>query len=172
MNTRRMWNDDASDSAAYDTMLRVVSGSVPDNAVNWDAFHARLSARAELSLARLRHRRPTLTAVATRVHEFPRRAPTSPQAAWWQHTARWSRVVVPGALAASVALLVAIRTMPKEAHLTTAPKVIASATLDRERSRAAFDSAVVGHASASLVAAPFLPSAADLLIPLGREVTH
>src|SRR5690349_627610 len=51
-----MWSDDATESAAYDTMLRVVSGSVPEHAVSWDAFHARLTVRAELSLARLRSR--------------------------------------------------------------------------------------------------------------------
>jgi hypothetical protein len=79
---------------------------------------------------------------------------------------------VPGAIAASIALVVAIRTMPKETHAPSEPKVFASTTLDPDRSRAAFDSAVVGHASASLVAATFLPSAADLLIPLGGAGAH
>ena len=165
-----MWSNDESDSVAYETMLHVVSGPVPEQAVNWDAFHTHLSARAELPLARLRRPRPVVAAVLTRVHEFPRRAPTPRHSPWWQHTARWSAVVVPGAVAASIALLLAIRTMPKDPYLTTEYEVIAS-SLDGDRSRAAFDSAVVGHASASVVAS-FLPTAADLLIPLGGEVVH
>ena len=167
-----MWSDDAGDSVAYETMLRSVSGAVPDHAVDWDAFHTRLSSRAELGLARLRHPRPALAVVTTRVHEFPRKVPAPRQPAWWQHTARWSPVVVPGALAASIALIVAIRTMPKDARATSEAKVIASSTIDGERSRAIFDSAVVGHVSASSVAATFLPSAADLLIPLGSNGVH
>ena len=167
-----MWVDDASDSVACETVLRVVSGAVPDHAVDWDAFHTRLSARAELSLARLRHPRPVGATVVTRVHELPRRVPSPSHSPWWQHTARWSSVVVPGALAASIVLLVAIRTMPKETHLTSETTVTASTTLDGDRSRAAFDSAVVGRASASLVAATFLPSATDLLIPLGHAGAH
>ena len=166
-----MWSDDASDSVELETVLRTVSGTVPDH-IDWDAFHARLNARAELSLARLRRPRPIFATVTPRVHEFPCRAAPSRDPAWWQHTARWSRVVVPGALAASIALLVVIRAMPKETHLTSEANGIASAALDGDRSRAAFDSAVVGHASPSLVAATFLPSAADLLIPLGRAGVH
>ena len=54
-----MWRDEAGDSATYEAMLRVVSGRVPDHAVNWDAFHVRLSTRAELPLTRLRHRDPS-----------------------------------------------------------------------------------------------------------------
>ena len=168
---RVMWSDDGSDSVELENMLRVVSGAVPDH-INWDTFHTRLNARAELPLARLRHPRPVLTVVTTRVHEFPRRAPAPRDPAWWQHTARWSRVVVPGALAASIALLVVIRAMPKETDGVSDTRVIASTALDSDRSRAAFDSAVVGHASASLVAATFLPSAADLLLPLGQAGVH
>lgn len=167
-----MWSDDGIDAVTYETMLRIVSVRVPDHAIDWDAFNTRLAARAELSLARLRHPRPVVAAVVTRVHEFPRRVPAPRHSPWWQHAARWSPVVVPGALAASIVLLVAIRMVPKEAHLTAEPNVIASASLDGDRSRAVFDSAVVGHASASSVAAAFLPSATDLLIPLGGEVAH
>ena len=168
MTLGRMW-DDVDDTRAYETTLRVTSGAVPDHAVNWEAFHTRLSARAELSLARLRHPRPTLTVTTTHVHAFPRRVQPQRRSAWWQHTARWSPAVVTGALAASVVLVAAIRTMPKESP-TPSTNVVAS-TAGGERSRAAFESAIVGHASASSTASTFLPSAADLLIPLG-EVTR
>ena len=135
-----MWGDDGSDSIGYETMLRVVRGRVPEDAIDWEAFHTRLSARAELSLARLRHPRLVVARVVTRVHELPRRVETPRPSARWQHTARGSRVVIPGALAASIALLAAIRTMPKEAGLTNEPNVVAPTTLDGDRSRAAFDS--------------------------------
>ena len=167
-----MWSDDTADSATYETLLRTASGAVPDHAVDWDAFHTRLAAHAELPLARLRRPRPVLTVVTTRVHVFPRHVSAPRTPAWWQHTARWSRVVVPGALAASIALIVTIRAMPKDTHAASEPKMIASATIDGEHSRAAFDSAVVGHVSASALATTLLPSAADLLIPLGREGAH
>lgn len=66
MNTRSSWNDDASDLVAYEAMLRVVSGSVPEHTISWDTFHTRLNARAELSLARLRHpRRIVVTLLPT-----------------------------------------------------------------------------------------------------------
>jgi hypothetical protein len=76
-----MWSDDATESAAYDTMLRVVSGSVPEQAVNWDAFHARLSARAELSLARLRSRAMFESAVVGHVSAATAAATLRPRAA-------------------------------------------------------------------------------------------
>ena len=163
------WSDDAADAVAYETMLRVASGRIPDDSIDWDAFHTRLAARAELSLARRRHPRPLAASTVTRVHEFPRRPIRPRHCSWWRHMARWSPVVVPGALAASIALLTAIRMMPKEASLTSDTPAIASGPLG-DHSRAVFDSAVVGHAPASVVAASFLPSAAELLIPSCGEV--
>ena len=53
------------DVDALDLMvaLRAASSAVPDEHVDWDAFHRRLSSRAELPLARLRH--PLTAAAAT-----------------------------------------------------------------------------------------------------------
>jgi hypothetical protein len=63
---RSLWNDDATDSLEYETMLRIVTAPIPDHTINWDAFHTHLSTRAELSLARLRHPRHVLTTTVTR----------------------------------------------------------------------------------------------------------
>jgi hypothetical protein len=150
------------------SLLREVSGRVPDESVDWDAFHARLSTRAELSLARLRHPQPAVSLTTTRVHVFPRRMRPQRPPTWWQHAARWSPAVVTGALAASVVLVVAIRTMPKESTSPSSGVVVTTAG-DVDRSRAEFESVVVGHTSASTIASTLLPSAAELLIPLGAE---
>lgn len=166
-----MRHDHVTDSPTYEMTLRVVSGAVPDSAVNWEMFHTRLSAHAELSLARLRHPRPTLAVTTTRVHAFPRRLQPQQRAAWWQHTARWSPAVVAGALAAIVVLVAAIRRAPKESP-TSIASVGASTAGDGGQWRAAFESVVIGHSSGLAIASTFLPSAADLLIPLGGEVAR
>ena len=51
--------DDATDvpvdaTPEYLAMLRQLSGPVPTGDVDWDDFHARLNARAEIALVRLR----------------------------------------------------------------------------------------------------------------------
>jgi hypothetical protein len=160
---RRVDGDD-SDDAAFASLLREVGGVVPEDAVDWDAFHAQLSARAKLSLARLRHPQlaPALHHERTRPIPIRRVAPPSSRH-WWEHTARWSRLTVSSALAASVALVVVIRLTPKDGG----ESALVASTDDVGATRAAFESAVVGHTHTSTVNTVLMPSATDLLIPLG-----
>ena len=69
-----------------------------------------------------------------------------------------------GSVAAGIALIMVVRASPKEAPEAVAVTTIAAAT---DAPRAAFESAVIGRTSASSMRAALLPSAADLLIPLG-----
>lgn len=149
---------------AYLDALFRASGPVPFDDVDWPAFHARLIERAELSLARLRHPHVSQSAAGRRI---PHTAPGAVPLAWWEHAARWSRHVVAGAVAASVALIMVIRASPKEAADTM---VASAATTSKpwDRTRAAFDSVAIGHGTALTIDSVLLPSAADLLIPLGR----
>ena len=144
--------------------LRAASGTVPDEHVDWDAFHRRLSARAELSLARLRHPLTAVPAPTGVVRTMPiRRAPRRVQAAWWEHTARWSRLTIGSALAASVGLVAVIRLTPKDVVDRVDGSSTAQST-DVDGTRAAFESAVIGRTrvATDLV---LMPSAAELLIP-------
>ena len=67
-------------------------------------------------------------------------------------------------VAAGIALIMVVRASPKEAPEAVAVTTIAAAT---DAPRAAFESAVIGRTSAWSMRAALLPSAADLLIPLG-----
>ena len=156
----------AVDIDALDLMvaLRGASGAVPDEHVDWDAFHRRLSSRAELPLARLRHPLTAVPATIGAVRAIPiRRAPERVQSAWWEHTARWSRLTVGSALAASVALVAVIRLTPKDVVDQVDGSVTAQST-DADGTRAAFESAVIGRTrvASDLV---LMPGAAELLIP-------
>src|SRR4051812_38053682 len=72
----------ASDAAMrYTTALREASGRVPEHHVDWDAFHARLSARAELTLARLRYPHLAHRAPDAVGHEHRLDRPAA--RAWW-----------------------------------------------------------------------------------------
>jgi len=144
--------------------LRAASGAVPDENVDWHAFHRRLSARAELSLARLRHPLTAAPATTGVVRTMPiRRAHKRVQSAWWEHTARWSRLTVGSALAASVGLVAVIRLTPKNVVDQVDGSNTAQST-DVDGTRAAFESAVIGRTrvATDLV---LMPSAAELLIP-------
>jgi hypothetical protein len=151
---------------AYMDALFRASGPVPFDDVDWQAFHARLGERAELSLARRRHPHVAPTDADIRIAYT---GPATVPLAWWEHAARWSRPIVAGAVAAGVALIMVIRASPREA----ADAMVASAaTTSRpwDRTRAAFDSVAIGHGTALTIDSALLPSAADLLIPLGRGV--
>jgi len=143
--------------------LRISSGLVPDDSVDWSAFHARLAMRAELSLARLRY--PGVVFAPGQGRILPLRRQRAPVThAWWEHAARWSRMVIGSAIAAGVVLVSVIRLTPKEVASRAAGDI--AAVTNVEQTRAAFELAVIGRDRASLSDATLIPSAADLLIPV------
>ena len=159
---RTPWNPTNDAAARFATALRNASGRVPDHDVDWDAFHARLRTRAELALARLRH--PQVVSLSSPRAQQAWQADSAPLA-WWEHAARWGRTIVPASVAAGIALIMVVRASPKETPDTLVATTIASAT---DGPRAAFESVVVGHGPTSALSAALLPTAADLLIPLGK----
>ena len=65
-----------------------------------------------------------------------------------------------------------VRTSPKETTETsdTATSIVATTNVDQaDGTRAAFESAVVGRAAGWTIDLALMPSAADLLIPLGTS---
>lgn len=92
--------------------------------------------------------------------------------AWWEPAARWSRVAVGAALAAGTALIAVIRTAPKEFAEGSARIVTTTVRDATEGTRAAFESAVVGRTYAETSRSSLMPSAADLLIPIGEDVAQ
>jgi len=161
-----------SDEAAmerYREALGKAGGHVPDENVDWETFHTRLAARAELPLARLRHPR---CAVRVEKQSAVRQLPLCATTRWWEHTARWSRLTVSASVAAGVALMLVVRTSPKEATepSDTATSLVATTNVDQaDGTRAAFESAVVGRTAGWTIDLALMPSAADLLIPLGTS---
>ena len=169
---------DSGDVSAreLDAILLAVSGSVPDGSIDWNAFHRRLSLRAELPLARLRHPRlgdAGVVAVVRRTTPTPIRRVTPVRSRpWWEHAAQWSRVTVGLALAASVVFATVARLTPKESA-DARTQVVASVTAsDAGATRAAFEWAIVGGARAPRIETVLMPSAAELLIPLGDRVVQ
>jgi hypothetical protein len=162
-DSNRLVHDEAG--RGYRAALLQAGGRVPDDQVDWDAFHARLASRAELALARLRNPRVAAQVStrrrATRAGQQPVTVP------WWAHAARWSRLVVAGSVAAGIALIIVVRTSPKETSDTVVATTAAGAE-QTEKTRAVFESAAVGHGSAWSIDAALLPSATDLLVPLGK----
>jgi hypothetical protein len=60
-----------------------------------------------------------------------------------------------------------VRTSPKETTETVATNLATTSTDQVDGTRAAFESAVVGHTGAWTMDSALMPSATDLLIPLG-----
>ena len=150
----------------YSRALVEASGPVPYERVDWTEFHATLAARAELSLTRLRHphlavRSPSRLAVA-----LAKDAPAT--LAWWQYAARWSRLVVGGSIAAGIALILVVRSSPKEMGETVVASAVA-VPYQVEGTRAVFESAALGRGSNWTMDSALLPSIAELLIPLGKR---
>ncbi len=148
---------------AYTRALADASGPVPYERVDWEVFHETLAARAELSLARLRHPhlapRQLVRAVSARA------APAA--LTWWQYMARWSPLIVSASVAAGIALIMVVRASPKE----SVDAVVASAAPSVEqldRTRAVFESAALGRGTRWTMESVMLPSTAELLIPLGK----
>ena len=130
------------DAIELTSTLRNFSGLVPDDSVDWSAFHARLAMRAELSLARLRY--PGVVVAPGQGRTLPLRRQRAPVPhAWWEHAARWSRMVIGSAVAAGVALVAVIRLTPKEMASHTVGDV--AAVTNVEQTRAAFELAVIGR---------------------------
>ena len=96
-----------------------------------------------------------------------RRQPPPVTRAWWEHAAQWSRVIVGSALAASVALVAVIRLTPKEMTSHAGSGMVGLAGNEAEAPRAAFELAVIGRVRTSPTDVALMPSAVDLLIPVG-----
>jgi len=161
---------DAIDVDTRDLMavLRGAGGAVPDDHVDWDAFHRRLSACAELPLARLRHPLPIGYVVTGPVRAMPiRRERRRVPCAWWEHAARWSRLTVGSALAAGVALAAVIRLTPRDV-VDQAGEAVVMSSAGADGPRAAFESAVIGRTRVTTTNLLLMPSAAELLIPSAR----
>jgi len=154
------------DEALYRAVLAATRGRVPDEHVDWDAFHARLRERAELPLARLRH--PRLGVRPTHVPSA-RPAERTKSIAWWEYTARWSRLIIASSIAAGIALVAVVRSSPKE---LSEPVIASTGAGDdaMDSRRAVFESAAVGGTAVWTIDS-LVPSTADLLIPLGGKGT-
>jgi hypothetical protein len=165
---RPLYGPEGEGKSGYTRVLADASGPVPYEYVDWDVFHVRLAARAELSLARLRHPQlapsPVVRATTTRVKALPATL------AWWQYAARWSPLIVSASVAAGMALIIVVRTSPKE----SVDAVVASASPyveQQDGTRAVFESAALGRGTRWTIESALLPSTAELLIPLGKGAT-
>ncbi len=153
-------------ATTYARALVDASGLVPYERVDWDGFHMRLAARAELPLARLRHTRLGPHSLGRSAVALASDAPVT--IAWWEYAARWSRLVVGASVAASIPLIMVVRSSPKDAVDT----IVASATVAPDQgdgTRAVFESAALGRGSKWTIDSVLLPSTAELLIPLGKR---
>jgi len=152
----------------YSRALVDASGPVPYDHVDWTEFHATLAARAELSLARLRH--PHLAEEESPSRLVVGRTKDAPATlAWWQYAARWSRLVVSGSIAAGIALVLVVRSSPKEMGETVVVASAVEVPYQIEGTRAAFESAALGRGSNWTADSALLPSISELLIPLGKR---
>ena len=153
-------------TTSYSRALVEASGPVPYDRVDWTEFHATLVARTELSLAGLRHQHLAALSPSRLVLALANDAP--PTLTWCEYAARWSRLVVSASIAAGIALILVVRSSPKDMGET----VVASAAAvpyQVEGTRAVFESAALGRGSNWTMDSALLPSIAELLIPLGRR---
>lgn len=151
----------------YARALVDASGPVPYEQVVWAEFHATLAARAELSLARLRH--PHLAEGSPRRQVVALAKDVPAALAWWQYAARWSRLVVSGSIAAGIALILVVRSSPKEMGEAVVVASAVQVPYQVEGTRAAFESAALGRGSKWTMDSAMLPSVSELLIPLGKR---
>jgi hypothetical protein len=165
MTDRPATHADKADIPRYREALVDASGRVPDETVDWEAFHVRLAARADLSLARLRHPH---VAGEPQKHQAGRRIPF-PGTQWWEYAARWSRLTISASIAAGIALVAVIRLSPKGTTELGASAMVATNSDPADGTRAAFESAVVGRSSTWTIDSALMPSVTDLLIPLGTD---
>ena len=152
--------DDGSDAPIdttpqYLAMLRRVSGRAPTHDVEWDAFHARLNERAELSLARLRASSAIARASDARVRA-PHRGPS-----WLEYATRPSRVWRPIAAAAAIAIAAGIHALGSDATPLGAIDTSSVATAEIMDARGAFESAVRSGTSPGTIATYLVPASVD-----------
>jgi hypothetical protein len=152
-------DDDATPTTAtpeYLRMLRELSGPVPTRDVDWGAFHARLNARAELPLARLR--KPDAGRPAARDGSRSRlRAPS-----WWEYVSLPAHVWRPIAAAAAIAVAAGIHALRNDVIDTGAIEVTSLASSDLASAQGAFESAVTAGTSSGTVASYLVPSSAEV----------
>lgn len=143
---------DARDDAApeYLAMLRRVTERVPTHGVDWDAFHARLNERAELSLARLRG---PLTRDPGARERVVQRTPS-----WVDYATMPSRLWRPIAAAAAIAIMAGVHALSSDISPLGAIDTISVATSDVAGAQGAFESAVTGRASSGTIASYLVPS--------------
>lgn len=168
MNTpdRPFRNPKHDGTTRYSRSLADASGPVPYEQVDWTEFHATLAARAELSLARLRHPHVALRSPSRLVVALAKDAPAV--LPWWQHAARWSRLVVSASIAAGIPLIMVVRSSPKDMGETVVASAVAVPS-QVEGTRAVFESAALGRGSTWTMDSALLPSISELLIPLGKR---
>ena len=152
-------DDDETPTTAtpeYLRMLREASGPVPTRDVDWDAFHARLNARAELPLARLR--KPDAARAAARDRSRSRIRALS----WWEYASLPSQVWRPIAAAAAIAVAAGIHALRNDVADTGAIDVASLASSEFASAQGAFESAVTAGTPSGTVASYLVPSSAEV----------
>jgi hypothetical protein len=155
-------DDDQSPTAAtpeYMGALREVAGRVPTADVDWKAFHARLNARAELPLARLRKpdaARPTVQDRSRSRHRAP---------AWWEYASLPSHVWRPIAAAAAIAVAAGVHALRND----VADAGAIDAVSDFASAQGAFESAVTSGTSSGTVASYLVPASSEVTTATGSD---
>jgi hypothetical protein len=147
--------DDESLTAAtpeYLGALREVAGRVPTRDVDWNEFHARLNARAELPLARLRKPDAARPAVQDRSRSR-HRAP-----AWWEYASLPSHIWRPIAAAAAIAVAAGVHALRND----IADAGAIDAVGDFASAQGAFESAVTSGTSSGTVASYLVPASSEM----------
>jgi hypothetical protein len=147
----------------YLAMLRRVSGRAPTADVDWEAFHERLNARAELALVRLRTANARNSGARAR-SQGKRRA-----ASWWEYTARPSRVWRPIAAAAAIAVAAGIHAWRSDMVAIDGSDVTSVAMSDLAGAQGAFESAVTGGTSSGSIASYLVPASRDAVSAAGSD---
>jgi hypothetical protein len=136
----------------YLAMLSQVSGHVPTDDVDWDEFHTRLNARAELALVRLR------TSNARNHVAHSRRRAQRPAPSWWEYVALPSHVWRPIAAAAAIAVAASVHALSSDGLQVESIEVASLAGSDITGARGAFESAVTGGTSSGTITSYLVPS--------------
>lgn len=158
-------NDDSPAAATpeYLGALREVVGRVPTRDVDWNEFHARLNARAELPLARLR--KPD--AASQTVRDRPRSRYRAP--AWWEYVSLPSHVWRPIAAAAAIAVAAGVHALRNDVADAGAIDVVSLATSDFASAQGAFESAVTSGTSSGTVASYLVPASSEVTTATGTD---
>jgi hypothetical protein len=142
----------------YWSLLREAVDPASTEQVDWEAFHARINARATLALAALRRRSGAAATAAP-----PRRRTLGET--WWECAAGWGHAALPTAVAAGIALVAVIHFSPEGvgpadvASDSRPPSIVADA--GSWSVRTAFESAVIGGNRPRTVVALLVPMPVD-----------